>query len=132
MNQLSMTSIVAALAVLAGGAAMAADAEEPISRAQVDAELDAARAAGTIAEFVGEDSGDHHLAQQRWVSTRSRADVPAELGAARRSGALAAMTGEDSGAHHLAQHVAQPQTLYVGPNPYSDEVPAAASVAKRG
>ncbi len=135
MNRLSMTTVAAAMALLAGGAALAAEVDEGRTRAEVIAERDAAQAAGTIAALVGEDSGDHHLSQQRWIPSRSRAEVAAELSQSRRSGELAAMTGEDSGAHHLAQQTVQPQTHYVGPNHGAEDAmpvrQAAGAAAKR-
>ena len=130
MNRLSITSLAMTLALLASGPALAADEEKPLARTAVVAERDAAIAAGTIGIFVGEDSGDHHLGQQRWQSTRSRADVVADAIQARRNGELAAMNGEDGGSAYLAQQAAQPATRYVGPNHGADDVvPVSRAVA---
>ena len=121
MNKFSMTLIVVSLALSTGVAALAADAEQPRSRAEVIAERDAALAAGTIAAFTGEDSGAHYLSQQPWVSQRSRAAVIAELYQARHSGELAAMTGEDSGSAFLSRGGASAAVRYAGPSPGQDD-----------
>lgn len=73
------------------------------TRAEVVAELHAARASGSMAQAHAEDGGSFQLARQAWASGRTRAEVHAEVLAARRSGETAAMTGEDSGSAYLAR-----------------------------
>lgn len=83
-------------------------------RADVQAELAAARARGDAAAMVGEDSGSFALARVAPTSGLSRADVRAEVMRARANGELGAMTGEDSGSFHMARVQspdAAPQTL---------------------
>lgn len=123
MSKFSMSSIVVSLALCGGAAAMAAEAdvEQPRSRAEVIAERDAALAAGTIATFTGEDSGDQYLSRQPWLPSRSRAEVVAEVMGALRSGLLAVMFGEDSGSGYLDHLPAQPATRFVGPTPAHDD-----------
>ncbi len=78
------------------------DGDTPRSRADVVAEVLAARAAGTLGLLAGEDGGSFHFAAE--VSPgRSRAEVRAQWLAARDSGELDAYTGEDSGSFHLAR-----------------------------
>ena len=121
MNKFSISSIMVAVALGTGAAALAADANASRSRAEVIAERDAAQAAGLIEAFNGEDSGAHHLSQQRWVPTRTRAAVIAELDKARRSGELMAMTGEDSGSDFLSRGAATAAVRYAGPSPGQDD-----------
>ncbi len=78
------------------------EGDTPRSRADVVAEVLAARAAGTLGLLAGEDGGSFHFATE--VSQgRSRAEVRAQWLAARDSGELDAYTGEDSGSFHLAR-----------------------------
>ena len=71
------TVAVSALATLASTVAMADENNAPLTRAQVSAQLDQARASGTLQktdyDFVAFDRGQ--------VSTRTRADVVAALAA---------------------------------------------------
>ena len=83
-------------------AVQAQDAGPGKTRAEVIAELDAARASGEKAVYSAEDSGSFRLANPAPAAGRSRADVMAEMFAARASGETAALTGEDSGAAWLA------------------------------
>lgn len=73
------------------------------TRAEVLAELHAARASGSLAQAHAEDGGSFHLARQAWTSTRTRAEVMAEVLAAHRNGVAEVMTGEDSGSFYLAR-----------------------------
>jgi len=110
MNRKTITLFPILLAALA-----AAHAEGPIldgevsistrSRAEVIAELDAARRDGSLQAFGGEDSGASWLsAQLRTPSLLTRAQVRAEVLAARQRGELDATSGEDSGSFHFARH----------------------------
>ena len=113
MNANRTTLVAAAvLACLTGGARADDPTPDPYThmvmvsartRADVVAELHAARASGELAMLNGEDSGSFQLAALRQAGTRTRAEVRAEVLAARQSGELDAMTGEDSGSFHLAR-----------------------------
>lgn len=72
-------------------------------RAEVLAELHAARADGSMAQVHAEDSGSFRLARQAFASTRTRAQVQAEVLEARRAGTTDALSGEDSGSFHFAR-----------------------------
>ncbi|MDP2004172.1 MAG: DUF4148 domain-containing protein [Rubrivivax sp.] len=106
MKKLANLAAAVALGIGTFGPARADDAAPPKTRAEVTAELDAARASGELGAMTGEDSGSFHRSRQPFTSALSRAQVLAELAAARRSGELAAMTGEDSGSAYAALHPA--------------------------
>lgn len=76
------------------------------TRAEVMAELRAARADGSLARLHAEDGGAFHFARQVWVSGKTRAEVLAEVLEARRSGEGLALYGEDSGSFHLSRATA--------------------------
>jgi hypothetical protein len=103
MHAFKKITMVATLGLVAGAALAQQDAPA-LSRAQVVAELDAARAAGQLGIMTGEDSGSFYLARQSTPSGVARADVIAETTAAVAAGQLGAMTGEDSGSFYLASH----------------------------
>ncbi len=95
IHRLTTRTALAALAMLAAQATLAqADGDRPRSRAEVAAEVLAARAAGTLAAMHGEDSGSFHLARQPFAS-RPRAEVVAELNEYRESGERAAQVAEE-------------------------------------
>jgi len=98
------TSLAAAVAMACVGAGLArADDSAPITRAQVIAELHAARASGELYAMGAEDSGSFWMSQQPWHSTITRAQVRAELAAACSDGACMAMTeGEAVPRFHAA------------------------------
>lgn len=73
------------------------------TRAEVQAEVLAARASGELARAHGEDGGSFALSQEVFVASRTRAEVMAEVLAERVSGAMQAFTGEDSGSAYLAR-----------------------------
>jgi hypothetical protein len=83
------------------------------SRAEVKAEVIAARTSGRLGLAAGEDSGSFMLARLQPASTLTRAEVVAELKAARASGEWAAMLGEDSGSFHLARMWSRPHPANV-------------------
>jgi hypothetical protein len=105
---------IAVLSLLAAGTAFA---EGPIdyppyepwtstsTRAEVRAEMFAARERGEIAAATGEDSGSAYLMAQLQSkpSTLTRAQVRAEMFAARERGEIEAFNGEDSGSAYLAR-----------------------------
>jgi hypothetical protein len=111
MNAFRMTAIAAtALAGFIGNARAESPTLDPYTpmtstrtRAEVVAELHAARASGLLAQLHAEDGGSFALARQAFVPGKTRAEVRAEVLAARASGELAAMSGEDSGSFHLAR-----------------------------
>ena len=114
------TSITAAtrtvLVVALCGYAVYATAQEQKTRADVGAELDAARAIGELHAFTGEDSGSFWLAQQPQLSTLARHAVRAEVLAARALGQLHMVAGEASGEMYVATNAPQPGLVYAGPN----------------
>jgi predicted outer membrane protein len=73
------------------------------SRAEVQAEVLAARADGSLARLRAEDGGAFHFARQVWASGKTRAEVKAEVLQARRNGEGFAMYGEDSGSFYLSR-----------------------------
>lgn len=87
MKRSQITAIALAVAALSAGHAMAA---EPLSRAQVQAELaDAIRTGELIAGATGQklnEASPHLFAAKAVVAGKSRAQVNAELAAAIRSG----------------------------------------------
>lgn len=111
MNAYRLTAITAAaLAGFIGNArAESPTLEAPppmtstLTRAEVVAQLNAARANGQLAQLHAEDGGSAYFARQLATSGKTRAEVRAEVLAARASGELAAMSGEDSGSFHLAR-----------------------------
>jgi hypothetical protein len=122
INAKRMTLIAATvLAAFAGGARADDITPDPYthmaastrSRAEVVAELRAARSSGQMAQAHGEDSGSFQLARQAWVPGKTRAEVRAEVLAARGRGELSAMSGEDSGSFHLARLLAVPDAARV-------------------
>ena len=94
-SRLTLAALAAfsSICTLAGASAQA-QTDAPRSRAEVIAEVHAARAAGTLGAYAGEDSGSIHLSQQAGAS-RPRAEVVAELSNYRESGAMAAQVAED-------------------------------------
>jgi hypothetical protein len=94
-SRLTLAALAAfsSICTLAGASAQA-QTDSPRSRAEVIAEVHAARAAGTLGAYSGEDSGSFHLSRQAGTS-RPRAEVVAELTAFRESGAMAAQVPED-------------------------------------
>ena len=80
-RNLMMTLAVAAFAVLAAGSAFADDPTPDTSaavvsqksRAELQAEVRAARASGELNAFVGEDSGSFYLARQAAKQRRAAA-----------------------------------------------------------
>ncbi|MFO1265765.1 MAG: DUF4148 domain-containing protein [Rubrivivax sp.] len=111
MNAKRITFVAAAvLASFIGGARADDITPDPYgdwvstrTRAEVQAEVLAARASGELALAHGEDGGSFALAQEVFVATRTRAEVLAEVLAERASGAMQAFTGEDSGSAYLAR-----------------------------
>lgn len=79
------------------------DMVSTLTRAEVVAARDAARAAGELRVLVGEDSGSFHLAKAAVPSGLTRAEVRAAVLVARAEGTLGALSGEDSGSFALAQ-----------------------------
>lgn len=101
MKAINYTAIAATVLCIAAGGVQAQESAG-FSRAQVAAELAAARADGTLGALHGEDSGSFHFSQHQQPSGATRADVGAELAAARRSGELSGLHGEDSGSFMLS------------------------------
>jgi len=101
------TSLSAAVAIACVSAGLArADDSTPITRAQVIAEVHAARASGELYAMGAEDSGSFWMSQQPWRSTLTREQVRAELAAACADGACMAMTeGEVVPHYHAAAAV---------------------------
>lgn len=99
----SMVKLMTAAMAVWAVAAQAQD-EGTRSRTEVVAELNAARAAGELGAYEGEDSGSFRLsATGGRASATTRAAVRSEMLAARAAGGLYSMHGEDSGAALLAQ-----------------------------
>lgn len=93
MKAIKITLIAAAVF-----AAVCARAEHVgLTRAEVVAELDAARASGELGAYAGEDSGSFHLSRHGVGAQKTRAEVVSELEQARSDGSLASAQGEDSG-----------------------------------
>lgn len=113
MSKFIIALAAAVIGAAASGLARAQEEDAPRSRAEVIAELDAARASGELAAMVGEDSGSMFLAALPFSSQRTRAQVQAEVIEARRSGELNAFAGEDSGLVYLAQGVAPAAAMAV-------------------
>ncbi|MBL8312342.1 MAG: DUF4148 domain-containing protein [Rubrivivax sp.] len=115
MSKLTILTAAAALSCAAIGLAHA-DEETPRSRAEVIAELDAARSSGQQPALLGEDSGSAWLAQQAQASRLTREVVLAQVHAAQARGDLHALIGEDSGSVFLSTPAAYPGLIYAGPN----------------
>lgn len=94
MNKIVNLTAATAMALAQLGAARADDTEAPRSRAEVVAELAAARAGGALGVMDGEDSGSFHLARQAPVSTLTRAEVRAAVLAARQGAEASVLTSE--------------------------------------
>jgi hypothetical protein len=96
-SRLTLAALAAfsSICTLAGASAQA-QTDSPRSRAEVIAEVHAARAAGTLGAYAGEDSGSFHLSQQAGTS-RPRSEVVAELTQYRESGAMALDLAEEAG-----------------------------------
>lgn len=98
------------LTLLAGSAAMA----QTVSREQVIAELQRARASGELAAQQSENSASFDPAFVRPAGQgKSRAQVLAELAQARASGALDLIDGDASGYPQLARIDARPRSAQV-------------------
>ncbi|HRD98333.1 MAG TPA: DUF4148 domain-containing protein [Rubrivivax sp.] len=115
MSKLTILTAAAALSCAAIGLAHA-DEETPRSRAEVIAELDAARSSGQQPALLGEDSGSAWFAQQAQASRLTREVVLAQVHAAQARGDLHALIGEDSGSMFLSTPAAYPGLIYAGPN----------------
>lgn len=115
MSKLTILTAAAALSCAAIGLAHA-DEETPRSRAEVIAELDAARSSGQQPALLGEDGGSAWLAQQAQASRLTREVVLAQVHAAQARGDLHALIGEDSGSVFLSTPAAYPGLIYAGPN----------------
>lgn len=102
MNSFQLTT--ATIAALCAFGSAAAGQDTPRSRADVVAEVQAARAAGTLGVLNGEDSGSFLLSRQDTPTGLTRDEVRAQLAAARAAGEVGAMSAEDSGSHFLALH----------------------------
>jgi hypothetical protein len=100
---------VSVVALCAFGGAIAGEAGES-SRADVIADMHAARASGLLDALHGEDSGSFHLSRQAAPTALTRDAVRAQLAAARASGDFAELHSEDSGSDYLTRHMA-PSTL---------------------
>ncbi len=96
MSKILNLTAAAAMALTQLGAARATDTEAPRSRAEVVAELVAARSSGELGAMDGEDSGSFHLARQVQISTLTRAEVRAAMVASRR-GVEAAVLHSEAG-----------------------------------
>jgi hypothetical protein len=108
MKKIKLQCLACAALCTIAAACNAGDGE--LTRSQVIAEMQAARADGTLGVFCVEDSGSAFLSRMRAPTGVTRAQVQAELSQARASGALRAFTSEDSGSSWLALH-ASPSTL---------------------
>ncbi len=128
MSKLTILTVAAALTCAAIGLAHA-DEETPRTRAEVIAELDAARSSGEQDALLGEDSGSAWLAQQGQQAQPSRLTrqaVLAQVHAALARGDLYALIGEDSGSMFLSTPAAYGGLIYAGPNVGSTAVATAA------
>ena len=117
MKKLAQLAAVVGLGLGVISAATAQDSSGPKSRAEVIAELNAARDSGELTAMVGEDSGSFYLSQKASSSTLSRRQVVADVLKARRVGDLDWMYGEDSGSFVLSRMPAAAGFRYAGPNP---------------
>jgi hypothetical protein len=115
MSKFTILSAAAAI-TLAGIGLAHADEEAPRSRAEVIAELDAARSSGELDALVAEDSGSAWLAQQVQPSSLTRQQVLADVKEAQQRGEMTALVGEDSGSVFLSMHGHSSGLLYAGPN----------------
>lgn len=131
MNKSAQMAMAIALAVGSTltigtlGIAHATDSEAAKTRADVLAELIAARASGELAALAGEDSGSSFLSSRHGRSTRTRAQLIGELLVAQATGELGALVGEDSGSEFLRRLMPEHWTRYAGPDIGGDasEVP---------
>lgn len=105
----TLLALTAAAALAGAVTQVVAQDQSGRSRAEVLAEVHAARAAGTLGALHGEDSGSFHLSRQPSQS-RPRADVVAELMAYRESGEEAAQVAEELAAMFYAR-ITPPSTL---------------------
>ena len=108
MNSLTILSIVCAAASLLTAQVQAYESD-PTTRAQVIAELNAARASGGMPALVGEDSGSAWLASQRTASTMTRRQARDDTIAACAQGRCTAMVGEDGGSWLMSMAAAPAQ-----------------------
>jgi len=102
-----IAAAMAAIALLSAGAASA----EGLTRAQVQAQVLAARANGTLDAFDGEDSGSDYLSAH-FHSTETRAQVRAETAKAAADGTLDLLDRQDSGSEYLTEnfHSTEPRS----------------------
>jgi hypothetical protein len=107
-----MSKIITACAALAvvvvAGSALAQDTESPRTRAEVIAELAAARHSGELQAMSGEDGGSAWLQARAWRSATTRAEVLAQRAAACGEVACAALMAEDGGSMQMAAAAARP------------------------
>lgn len=125
MSKLTILTAAVALSGSAIGLAHA-DEETPRTRAEVIAELDAARSSGEQHALLGEDSGSAWLAQQAQPSQITRQSVLSQVHEARARGDLYALIGEDSGSMFLSTSAAYGGLIYAGPNVGATAVATAA------
>lgn len=78
------------------------------TRADVVAEVHAARSSGQLAQASAEDSGSFEVSRLAGVAGKTRAEVRAEVLAALASGELQVVSSEDSGSFHFARQTARP------------------------
>lgn len=97
------------------GVARADNAAGAKSRADVVAELQAARSSGELDALAGEDSGSFYLSRQRVGNSVSRQQVLANAVASHRSSQVW-MHGEDSGSFVLSGTPAAAGARYAGPD----------------
>jgi|GEM_PF-2200144 len=130
MKKIAHGLLMVGLGLGALGVAAASDSTGAKSRAEVVAELNAARSSGELAAWVGEDSGSFYLSRQGVVSTTSRRQVLADVVAARRSGNLEWMYREDSGSYVLSGTPEAAGAHYAGPDAGEAHQPARTASAK--
>lgn len=102
MKKLSNLTVAAALTVAGITSVNAQDVAAQRNRADVVAEVDMARASGTLDALYGEDSGSAYLLQHASPTAVARSAVRSALRAARSAGEID-VTGEDSGSFALAR-----------------------------
>lgn len=130
MNKLTILSAALATTLAGIGLAHADEEETPRSRAEVIAELDAARTSGELEALLGEDSGAAWLARQAQPSSLTRQQVRADVQAAQTRGELTVLIGEDSGSVFLALPGHSDGLIYAGPNVGTQDLdPGAAATA---
>lgn len=101
MNAFKKTLLALGIGLAATAITRAQEVPVERTRAEVIAELDAARSGGELGVLLGEDSGSFHLASQPMAWTRTRAEVRAEAVATRKNGESTMYLGEDSGSFYL-------------------------------